>query len=100
MELGRVVRVVGGLRYDTETATVLAAGEPCDARRGLRMVWLLRTPRGRYFTITRLMWPAGPDGADVLEPVATERAVELYYFLPNKLVDYEVAFPDLRLDEA
>ena len=78
MELGKMVRVVNGLRYNTETATVLASDAYWDGsnhERHGRNTWLLRTLKGAYFTVTRTMWQGERDS---LEPVTQAEAQELY----------------------
>jgi len=63
-----------------------------------RNTWLLRTPKGAYFTVTNSQWQG--EGAS-LEPVSLEEAIELYEGpLSEHKVPYEEAFPIVTVEEA
>jgi len=101
MNLGRMVRIVERKRYDTETAKLLAHDVYWDGHnmeRHGRNTWLLRTPRGAYFTVTRSMWQGE---SDTLTPVSQDEAIELYEgALREHEVAYAEAFPDVTVEEA
>jgi hypothetical protein len=101
MNLGTMTRIVGRMRYSTETAALLADDCYWDGNtfeRHGRNTFLLRTPRGNYFTVTRTMWQ---DEQDSLQPVSLEEAIELYEGpLTNHAVDFEQAFPDVEVQDA
>jgi len=94
-------RVVNGVRYNTETAQLVASDAYWDGhnfeRRG-RNTWLYRTPKGAYFTVTQTQWEGERDS---LEPVTQDEAVELWEGpLTEHDVDFETAFPDVPVEEA
>ena len=95
-------RVVDGLRYNTDTATLIAGDDYWDGhnyeRRGTNL-FLLRTPKGRCFTQTRSQWQGADDGA--LEPVSLDEAINLYtHQLREHEVPYEDAFLGTEVEEA
>jgi hypothetical protein len=95
-------RVVDGLRYNTDTATLIASDAYWDGhnyeRRGTN-VFLLRTPKGRYFTQTRSQWQGADDGA--IEPVSQDEAINFYTLeLREHEMPFEDAFPDAEVEEA
>ena len=94
-------QVIDGKRYDTQTATLVARGhyrvnkpfEPYDHH-----IALYRTPTGRYFAIDAPGWQGG---REILTPISEAEAVELYmYGLPEHLVEFEDAFPDVVVEDA
>ena len=101
MKRVKMTRVVGGLRYDTEKATLLAhdvywANDSWE--RGGHNRWLYRTPRGRYFVVTGTLWAGERDN---LEPVPLEEAMRLYEGpLTEHEVPYEEAFPAVVVEKA
>jgi hypothetical protein len=101
MKLGRMRRVIGGLRYDTKAATVIASDcywDGSNFERHGRNTWLLRTPNGRYFTVTRTMWQGERDS---LCPVCRDVAREMYETdLPEHEAPYAEAFPGVEVQEA
>ena len=101
MERVRMSRVVDGVRYNTETATLLAHDVYWDGHnleRSGRNRWLYRTPRGRYFVVTGTLWQGE---RDTLEPVTQTEAMRLYEGpLCEHAVEYEEAFPEVAVEEA
>lgn len=99
MKMPSLTRVVGGKRYSTEGATLLAHDVWWDGhnmeRQG-RNTWLLRTPNGRYFTVTGTLWQGERDS---LEPLSEEAASQLYESLPVHEMEWEEAF-QRTLEEA
>lgn len=95
------VAVIGGKRYNTETAKVVASDAYWDGhnyeRRG-RNTFLMRTPNGRYFAHRRTQWQGELDGT--IEPLSQEEAIDLYESLPEQVVPFEDAFPDVQVEEA
>lgn len=95
-------RVVNGKRYTTGTATVIAGNDWWDGHNWERSgsnLFLLRTPKGRYFTQLRSRWQGADDGH--LEPVDLDEAINLYtHELREHRVDFEDAFPDVEIEEA
>jgi len=95
-------RVIDGKRYNTDTATIIAGDDYWDGhnyeRRGTNL-FLLRTPKGRYFTQCRSQWQGADDGA--LEPVSMDEAIDLYtHNLREHTMDFEEAFPGVEVEEA
>jgi len=96
-----LVRVVDRKRYSVKTATLLASDAYWDGHnweRSGRNTWLYRTPRGRYFTVTRTCWQGERDS---LEPVTEDEAIALYEgALSEHALDYEAAFPGVTVEDA
>ncbi len=94
-------RIIGGLRYSVATATLLAHDAYWDGsnmERHGRNVYLYRTPRGRYFTVTLTQWQGE---RDELTPISEEDARLLYEGpLTEHEVGYSNAFPDANIQEA
>ncbi len=86
-------RVVNGVRYNTETAELVADDVYWDGHnleRHGRNTWLYRTKKGNYFVVTGTQWQGERDG---LEPVSLSRARELYEgALTEHHMSYETAF--------
>lgn len=100
MQPGKMVRVVAGKRYSTETATQIASDAYWDGRnweRRGRNTFLFRTPSGRYFQHTRTQWQGELDS---LEPLDIEQAQALYEELPEHDLGFEDAFPGVPVEEA
>ena len=101
MQRVRMSRIVDGVRYNTETATLLAHDVYWDGHnleRSGRNRWLYRTPRGRYFVVTGTYWQGE---RDTLEPISQDEAIRLYEGpLCQHEVDYEEAFPGVEVTEA
>lgn len=101
MERIPMTRMIGGLQYDTEKATLVAHDVFWDGHnmeRHGRNTWLYRTKKGRYFTVTRTMWQGE---RDELTPVTDAEAMRLYDdVLPEHVTGYDDAFPDCDPSEA
>ncbi|HHY39477.1 MAG TPA: hypothetical protein GX507_11235 [Clostridia bacterium] len=92
--------VIGGKRYKTETATLLASDAYWDGHnweRHGRNTFLFKTPRGNYFVQHQTCWQGE---RDTLEPLSQEEAIRLYEDLPEKEVPFEEAFPNVRVEDA
>jgi len=94
-------RIIGRKRYSVETAELIADDCYWDGHnyeRSGRQTWLYRTPKGAFFTVTRTQWQ-GED--DSLTPISEGEAIELYEGrLSGHHVDYELAFPDVVVEDA
>ena len=94
-------RVVNRKRYSVETATLLAGDDYWDGHnheRSGRNMWLYRTPRGNYFTVTLTQWQGETEH---LEPCSLECALELFEGrLTEHAVTYEEAFPGVTIEDA
>jgi len=100
MERIEMIRVVGGLRYDTEKATLIAHNVFWDGsnwERYGRNTWLYRTPSGRYFAVYGTLWQGERNR---LEPLSVKDAVVLYEVLPEHEVEFEDAFPSVEVQDA
>ena len=97
----KLVRVVNGIRYDVEKATLIAHNAYWDGQsheRYGRNTFLYRTPKGRYFTVTLTTWQGEHD---TLEPVSLKEAIALYErSLTEHVVDYAEAFPGVPVEDA
>ena len=97
----QMTRVVNKVRYNTETATLIAHNVYWDGNnfeRSGRNTWLYRTRQGRYFTVTGTHWQGEQD---TLNPVSQEEALQLYETsLSEHEVEYEEAFPDVEVEDA
>lgn len=92
--------VIGGKRYRTETATLLASDAYWDGHnfeRDGRNAFLFRTPKGNYFVQRQSLWQGERDR---LEPVSREEAIRLFEDLQEKEVDFDQAFPGVVVTEA
>lgn len=93
-------QVIAGKRYRTETATLLASDAYWDGhnfeRRG-RNTFLFRTPRGNYFAQHQTQWQGELDRLEVL---TREEAFNLFESLHEKEMDFAVAFPDVKVEDA
>ena len=84
--------VVNGLRYDVETATLLAHNNYWNGNnweQNGRNTFLYRTPNGRYFVVELTQWQGE---RDQLIPVPKDEATGLWEMLPEHVVEYENAF--------
>ncbi len=100
MERIQMQRVIHGIRYDTEKATVIAHDVYWDGHnfeRHGRNTWLYRTPNGRYFAVTGTLWQGE---RDILTPLSPEEARRMYEQLPEHEVPYEEAFPHITIQDA
>lgn len=96
----KMVEVIGGKRYSTETAILVASDAYWDGhnyeRRG-RNVFLYRTKRGAYFAVRLSQWPGE---IDHLEPLDEDQAATLWEALPERRMSFEEAFPNVKIEEA
>lgn len=93
-------RIVNKKRYSTATATLLASDEYWDGsnfERHCRNQFLYRTPNGAYFTVSLSQWQGERDS---LTPVSLEEAIDLYESLPEHEVEYDEAFPSIKIQDA
>ena len=100
MERIQMQRIIDGVRYDTEKATLIAHDVFWDGHnfeRHGRNVWLYRTPNGRYFTVRGTLWQGV---RDTLTPLSPEEARQLYERLPEQESPYEEAFPGMEIIDA
>ena len=103
MNLGHMRQVIGGKRYDTKTATLLASNEYWDGNNWERSgtnTWLFRTARGRYFFAHRTMWQGD---VDRIEPCEEGEALEFFEAMAphgTQEMSYEEAFPNAAIEEA
>ena len=98
-----MTRVIGGKRYRTETATLLASDAWWDGsnqERHGRNTFLYRTPHGAYFALHRTMWEREHD---TIEPLDDVQALDIYEEMAAHdmaEVPVEEAFPGLVVEEA
>jgi len=96
----KMIKVVDGVKYDTEKATIIAHDCYWDGHnmeRNGRNTYLYKTPKGRYFATYLSLWQGE---IDRLEPLTVDEAVALYERLPEKEVEFEEAFPTVDVEEA
>lgn len=95
-----MVRVIGGKRYNTETAKCIADDRYWDGRnyeRNFRNTFLYRTEKGSYFTTTITAWQGE---CNSLRPLSQKGAVEMWEELEEHNVAFEEAFPDVEVKDA
>jgi hypothetical protein len=100
MNIPKINQVIGGKRYNTETATELASDSYWDGHnweRHGRNQWLMRAPKGSYFVVYGTCWQGERDR---VEPLTQGEAITLFETLPEKEVDFEQAFPGVEVEEA
>jgi hypothetical protein len=94
-------RIVGGLKYSTRTATLIAHDAWWDGsnfERHGRNTFLYKTPHDAYFSVTLSQWQGERDH---LEPLTQEEAIQLYETsLPEHPVSYDEAFPGAQVKDA
>ncbi len=100
MEAGDWNEVIGGKRYNTATATMIASDAYWDGhnweRRG-RNTFLFKTQKGNYFRVTRTQWQGERDS---LVPLSQDEAIRLWEDLPEKGITFEEAFPGVTVEDA
>lgn len=92
MERIKMAKVIGGKRYNTETATLIADNVYWDGNnfeRGGRNAWLYKTTGGAYFEVRGTLWQGE---RDTLIPLSREEALEAWDWLPEHKVTFEEAF--------
>ena len=95
-----MTEIIGGKKYSTETATLIADDEYWDGsnfERNGRNCFLYRTPNGAYFTVNLTQWQGERDS---LTPITHAKALELYGTLPERHVPFEQAFPSVKVLDA
>lgn len=100
MKPRKMRQVIGGKRYDTEKAILLGGDDHWDGHnfeRGGRNTFLYRTPRGAYFTTSLTCWQGE---SDCLEPIDAIEAQELFENMSEPRVEFETAFPSVKVEEA
>jgi len=93
-------QVIGGKRYNTETATIIASDAYWDGHnfeRHGRNTYLYRTPKGAYFATYLTCWEGENDR---IKPLAQDEAIKLFEDLQEKELDFEKAFPGVKVEEA
>lgn len=86
-----MTRIVGGKRYSTKTAALVASDEYWDGHnweRSGRNTFLYRTPLGAWFTVSLSQWQGE---RDVLEPVSEEEARE---YFEGPLTEHEMTWAE------
>jgi hypothetical protein len=101
MNPGEYNSVIGGKRYDTKTATLIADDCFWDGhnweRRG-RNTFLYRTPKGNYFVVHQTCWQGERDS---LEPLSIQEAIELWEGpCCEHECSFEKAFPGVTVEDA
>lgn len=101
MEIRNLDETLGGRRYRTESATLIARErwpeEETTADGGLATTLLYRTGHGNYF---RQIQSHSTIIRDQIEPVTLDEARNEYLAMPIKTVDLPEAFPGLTIEEA
>lgn len=94
------IDVIGGKRYNTVTAALIAGDDYWDGKnyeRHGRQTYLCMTPKGNYFATYLTCWEGE---LDRLVPLSQDEAVTMFETLPQKRVDFEEAFPGVELEDA
>jgi hypothetical protein len=92
--------IIGGKRYSTKTATLIADDAYWDGhnweRRG-RNRFLYRTQKNNYFLITLTQWQGEKDR---LAPINQDDALRFWDELSEKRISFEDAFPGITVEDA
>ena len=92
--------VIGGKRYNTETATLIAGDDYWDGhnweRKG-RNTFLYKTAKSAYFVQYRTQWQGELDRLEILPQ---EEAIRLFEDLREKRITFEQAFPGVKIEDA
>ena len=94
------LEVIGGKRYNTETAALIAGDDYWDGHnyeRSGRQTFLYMTPKGNYFSTHLTCWEGELDS---LEPMSQDEAISLFEDLSEKRMDFEKAFPGVKVEDA
>lgn len=101
MDIRQLEAVIGGRRYRTDGATLIARERWPDEEKpkdgGLATTLLFRTGGGRYF---RQIQSHSTIIRDQIEPVTLDEARNEYLGMPVKELPLAEAFPDLEIEEA
>lgn len=96
-----MIRVVEGIRYDTEKSYLLAHDQAWNGTghdRTGRNTFLFRSLQaGLFFQVLITAWEWE---RDKLIPLTRDQALRLYEALPVKEMSFEEAFPEVQLVEA
>ena len=96
-----MIRIVEGVRYDTEKSYLLAYDQAWNGTghdRTGRNTFLFRSVQaGRFFQVLKTVWEWE---RDTLIPLTRDQALRLYEVLPVKDMSLEEAFPEVELVEA
>jgi hypothetical protein len=95
-----MAKVIGGKRYNTETATLIAHDAFWDGHnfeRHGRNTFLYRTAKGAYFALHMTQWQGEFDS---IEPLDRDEAVELFEGLQEHEVSWSEAFPGIEIVDA
>ena len=85
-------QIINGLKYDTETAALVASDRWWDGHnfeRNGRNTYLYRTKAGRFFVYRTSQWQGERDH---IEPVSPDEARQYYEDLPEREMSYAEAF--------
>jgi hypothetical protein len=96
----KMSEIIDRKRYDTDTATLIAGNDYWDGNnfeRHGRQTFLYRTPKGGYFLQHLTQWQGEQDR---LEPITQDEAVSQWESLSERRVDFEEAFPGVKIIEA
>lgn len=88
-------KIINGLRYDTETATLIASDRYWDGHnwdRHGRNQYLYVTKKGNFFTQNTTRWSGERDR---LIPIDKEEAKSLYEILPEQELSWEDSFGEV-----
>lgn len=92
--------IIGGKRYNTETATLIAGNDYWDGHnyeRSNRNTFLYRTPKGSYFSVFQTQWQGERDSLQVL---TQDEAIGMWEQLSERQCSFEQAFPGVKVEEA
>jgi len=87
--------VIGGKKYSTETAVLLAGNDYWDGsnfERSGRNLFLYRTPKGAFFTFGVSQWQGESDD---INPITRDEAKKLFEELHEKRMTWEEAFNEV-----
>lgn len=100
MRLMMMETIINKKRYCTEGSIILAHDAYWDGhnyeRKG-RNQWLLKTKNGNYFLQTQTQWQ---EERDSITPLLLDEAIMKYEDLPEHEIEFEEAFPDVKIEEA
>lgn len=91
LTLGKVEQVIRGVRYSTTGAMLLAhdALRLMDGKPNDDVEWLLKTPKGNYFSVRRSSYQSNRVS---LRPLTKEEALTLWDSLEVRAVSFKTAF--------
>jgi len=97
MKPAKMTKVVDGVKYDTEKATIIAHDCYWDGHnmeRNGRNTYLYKTPKGRYFATYLSLWQGE---LDRLEPLTMDEAIALMSGCRKKKSSLKKRFQQLTL---